>query len=49
METSNEKRMSRRRLLNQAKYAVPAVVTLAMARKSRALIIVSDPTGGTQP
>lgn len=40
-----KEKMSRRRLLNQAKYAVPVIVTLAMTRKSRAQIIVSQPVG----
>lgn len=41
-----KEKISRRHLLNQAKYAVPVVVTLAMARKSRSEIIISNPTGG---
>lgn len=36
-----KEKMSRRRLLNQAKYAVPVIVTLAMTRKSRSEIIIS--------
>jgi hypothetical protein len=40
-----KEKMSRRRLLDRAKYAVPVVATLAMTRKSRSQIIISGQPG----